>query len=156
DITAHVGASMFEGATEPRGSVWSARSLLPLRRVSRQLALGGLRSGHSKSEMLPMVLVLVQTCPIRACEYPHYMALVECPVFIGGEWQNLNSVPTSPVFNPSLGEVIAETPLCTAPQVNAAVEAAAQAFPAWWETPPTERARVLFRFKMLLEENFEE
>src|SRR5438270_14014329 len=52
DITVQVGASMFEGATEPRGSVWSARSLLPLWRVGRQLALGGLRSGHSKSEML--------------------------------------------------------------------------------------------------------
>jgi malonate-semialdehyde dehydrogenase (acetylating)/methylmalonate-semialdehyde dehydrogenase len=40
--------------------------------------------------------------------------------------------------------------------VNAAVEAAAAAFPGWWETPPTERARVMFRFKMLLEENFED
>src|SRR5207248_1593384 len=36
DIAAQVGASMFEGATEPRGSVWSARSLLPLWRVGRQ------------------------------------------------------------------------------------------------------------------------
>src|SRR5580692_7746247 len=39
---------------------------------------------------------------------------------------------------------------------NAAVEAAAAAFPGWMETPPVERARVFFRFKMLLEENFEE
>ena len=37
-----------------------------------------------------------------------------------------------------------------------AVEAAAAAFPAWWETPPTDRARILFRFKTLLEENFED
>ena len=29
-------------------------------------------------------------------------------------------------------------------------------FPAWWETPAIERARILFRFKTLLEENFEE
>ena len=84
------------------------------------------------------------------------MSLAQCPVFIGGEWQNINSVQTSPVFNPSLGEVIAEAPMCTADHVNAAVDAAAEAFPAWWETPPTERARALFRFKMLLEENFEE
>jgi malonate-semialdehyde dehydrogenase (acetylating)/methylmalonate-semialdehyde dehydrogenase len=84
------------------------------------------------------------------------MTLEQCPVFIGGEWQNINSAPTSPVFNPSLGEVIAETPMCAADHVNAAVEAAAAAFPGWWETPPTERARVLFRFRMLLEENFEE
>ena len=46
--------------------------------------------------------------------------------------------------------------MCTAAHVNDAVQAAAEAFSAWWETPPVERARVLFRFKMLLEENFED
>src|SRR3954453_22915610 len=39
DIAVHVGASRCEGATEPRGSVWSARSLLPLWLVPRQHAL---------------------------------------------------------------------------------------------------------------------
>ena len=46
--------------------------------------------------------------------------------------------------------------MCTAAHVNDAAQAAAAAFPAWWETPAVERARVLFRFKMLLEENFEQ
>src|SRR6267142_6629711 len=78
------------------------------------------------------------------------------PLFIGGEWQEASSVPSSPVFNPSTGDVIAEAPLCGAKEVDAAVQAAAAAFPEWMETPPVERARVLFRFKMLLEENFEE
>src|SRR5215471_9263492 len=78
------------------------------------------------------------------------------PLLIGGDWQTASNVSTTPVHNPSTGEVIAGTPLCGAAAVNAAVEAAAAAFPAWWETPPTERARVMFRFKMLLEENFEE
>src|SRR6266481_7982054 len=82
--------------------------------------------------------------------------LTPCPLFIGGEWLNVNSGAGSPVFNPSTGEVIAETPMCTAQHVDAAVEAAAAAFPTWSETPATERARVLFRFRMLLEENFEE
>jgi malonate-semialdehyde dehydrogenase (acetylating)/methylmalonate-semialdehyde dehydrogenase len=77
-------------------------------------------------------------------------------VLIGGEWEQINSVPTSPVFNPSTGDTIAQTPLCTAEHVDAAVQAAAEAFPAWMETPPVERARVLFKFRMLLEENFEE
>src|SRR5437879_517761 len=77
-------------------------------------------------------------------------------LFIGGEWQEVHDVATTPVHNPSTGDVIAETPLCAGSHVNAAVEAAAAAFPAWWETPPTERARVMFRFKMLLEENFED
>src|SRR5437660_10108617 len=36
DVAVHVVASMFARATEPRSSVWSARSLLPLWRVGRQ------------------------------------------------------------------------------------------------------------------------
>jgi malonate-semialdehyde dehydrogenase (acetylating)/methylmalonate-semialdehyde dehydrogenase len=79
-----------------------------------------------------------------------------CPIFVGGEWSRLAHISTSPVYNPSTGEVIAETPLCGVKEVNDAVEAAWAAFPAWWETPPTDRARILFRFKALLEENFEE
>jgi malonate-semialdehyde dehydrogenase (acetylating)/methylmalonate-semialdehyde dehydrogenase len=82
--------------------------------------------------------------------------LEPCPIFIAGEWQEINSVGTTPVFNPSTGEIIAQTPLCNARHVDEAVQAAADAFPAWWETPPTERARVLFRFKMLMEENFDD
>jgi malonate-semialdehyde dehydrogenase (acetylating)/methylmalonate-semialdehyde dehydrogenase len=79
-----------------------------------------------------------------------------CPLFIAGEWRTLADVPTAPVFNPSTGNVIAETPLCGGRHVEEAVEAAAAAFPAWWETPPVERARVLFNFKALLEQHFEE
>jgi malonate-semialdehyde dehydrogenase (acetylating)/methylmalonate-semialdehyde dehydrogenase len=79
-----------------------------------------------------------------------------CPIFVNGEWQELRDVETSPVHNPSTGEVIALTPICTEANVNDAVHAAAAAFAAWRETPPVERARVMFRFKMLLEENFEQ
>ena len=82
--------------------------------------------------------------------------LEPCPFFIGGEWQSSNGVSTSPVFNPSTGDVIAEAPMCGAKEVDAAVQAAAAAFPAWSETPPVERARILFKFKALLEENFED
>src|SRR5258705_2886720 len=82
--------------------------------------------------------------------------LTPCPLFIGGEWLDVNSVPNSPVFNPSTGEIIAETPMCAAQHVNSAVEAAAAAFPAWMETPAVERARIFFKFKLLLDENFEE
>src|ERR1051325_1879373 len=79
-----------------------------------------------------------------------------CPILVDGEWQERHNVETSPVYNPLTGEVIAFTPMCTAADVNDVVEAAAAAFVAWWETPPVERARVVFRFKMLLEENFEQ
>ena len=73
-------------------------------------------------------------------------------------WQRVGEVPgldTSPVYNPSRGQVIAEARMCGADIVDEAVEAAADAFPAWRETPPIERARVLFRFRGLLEEHFE-
>ena len=81
--------------------------------------------------------------------------LTPCPSYIGGEWL-LTTTAGTPVFNPSTGEIIAECPAGSVAEVNAAVEAAAAAFPAWMETPPVERARVLFKFKMLLEENFED
>src|SRR6187455_1481116 len=81
--------------------------------------------------------------------------LEPCPMYVGGEWLQSNGAAT-PVFNPSIGDVIAECPAGTAADVNAAVEAAHAAFPAWMETPPVERARILGRFKMLLEDNFED
>src|SRR5205814_3975425 len=84
------------------------------------------------------------------------MTKTVCPNFIGGEWKVPSNVATTPVHNPSTGDVIAEAPLCTAAHVNEAVEAAAAAFPSWMETPPVERARILGRFKMLLEDNFED
>ena len=84
------------------------------------------------------------------------MSTSSCPVFISGEWAQPAVTATNPVHNPSTGEVIAQAPMCGAREVNDAVEAAAAAFPDWWETPAVERARVLFRFKALLEDNFEE
>jgi len=81
--------------------------------------------------------------------------MTPCPAYIGGEWQAGNGLPTSPVYNPSTGDVIAECPLGGAAEVNAAVEAAAAAFPAWSETPPIERARVFFRYRQLIEDNFD-
>ena len=82
-------------------------------------------------------------------------SLESCPNFIGGEWVPSNTSGT-PVYNPSTGDVIAECPVGSATDANAAVEAAAAAFPAWRETPAVERVRIMARFKMLLEDNFEE
>ena len=82
-------------------------------------------------------------------------ALEPCPFFIGGEWHE-PQLSSTPVFNPSTGEVIGECPVGGISEVNAAVEAAHAAFPGWRETPAVERARVFFKFKTLLEENFDE
>lgn len=81
--------------------------------------------------------------------------MTPCPVFIAGEWRRIHTNGTSPVFNPSRGDVIAEVPMCGADVVNEAVEAAAAVFPAWRDTPPVERARLFFRYRQLIEENFE-
>src|SRR5437867_781518 len=83
------------------------------------------------------------------------MSATACPVFIGGEWSRPAHASTTPVYNPSTGEVIAEAPLCDAKIVDQAVQAAAAAFPAWRDTPPVERARVFFRYRQLLEQNFD-
>lgn len=45
--------------------------------------------------------------------------------------------------------------MCGTEIVNDAVNAAADAFPAWRDTPPVERARLFFRYRQLVEENFD-
>ena len=79
--------------------------------------------------------------------------MTACSNFIAGEWRALAG--GTPVFNPSTGEVIAECPGGGAGEVDAAVEAAGMAFPGWRDTPVVERARVMFRYRQLVEENFE-
>ncbi|QYM78133.1 CoA-acylating methylmalonate-semialdehyde dehydrogenase [Horticoccus luteus] len=78
--------------------------------------------------------------------------LTPCPHLIGGEWSTPSGA-TTPVYNPSTGEVIAECPVGGAAEINAAVAAAAAAFPAWRETPAVDRARIFFRFRHLIEQN---
>ena len=48
---------------------------------------------------------------------------------------------------------IGRFPVADAAAVTAAVERARSAFPAWRDTPPLKRARIMFRFKELLERN---
>jgi len=75
--------------------------------------------------------------------------------FIGGRWVKATAADAFAVHNPALGEVIGRTPLSTAADVDAAVRAAAAAFPSWRETPVNARAQVLYKFKQRLEEQFE-
>jgi malonate-semialdehyde dehydrogenase (acetylating)/methylmalonate-semialdehyde dehydrogenase len=55
------------------------------------------------------------------------------------------------VFNPATGEVARQVALGGSAEVDAAVRAAAAAFPAWSATPPLTRARIMFKFRDLLE-----
>jgi len=60
------------------------------------------------------------------------------------------------VFNPTTGTIIARVPFASDAEVNAAVAAAREAFRGWAATPAPRRARVLFRFKELVENASEE
>jgi len=75
--------------------------------------------------------------------------------FIAGEWISARGSESLNVSNPATGDSLGSFTLSTAEDVAAAVEAADCAHPGWRETPPVERARVLFRLKILLEENLE-
>jgi len=71
--------------------------------------------------------------------------------WIGGRAVAGNSGRVGDVFNPSLGVVAARVALASAAEVDAAVRAAREAFPAWASTPALRRARVLFKFKDIVE-----
>jgi malonate-semialdehyde dehydrogenase (acetylating)/methylmalonate-semialdehyde dehydrogenase len=76
--------------------------------------------------------------------------------FIGGAWTRSSGTTALDVKNPATGEVLAQVPLSTAADVDAAVQAAQAAFPAWSATPPVQRARYLFKLKALFDEHKEE
>src|SRR3989475_3091350 len=76
---------------------------------------------------------------------------------IGAGWRSpADGVSSLPIFNPATGQEIEEVPLSRQPDVDAAVNAAVRAFPGWSRTALMERVRLMFRFKALLEEHFEE
>src|SRR5438876_3111648 len=83
----------------------------------------------------------------------HATELQNC---IGGSWRRSAAAEYVDVTNPATGELLARTPLSTAAEVDAAVQAAAEAFPAWRRTPPGERVQYLFKLKNLLEEHLDE
>ncbi|MGK0268090.1 MAG: malonate-semialdehyde dehydrogenase (acetylating)/methylmalonate-semialdehyde dehydrogenase, partial [Paraglaciecola sp.] len=60
---------------------------------------------------------------------------------------------TQDVFNPATGKVTKQVALASVETVEQAISCAQAAFPAWRNTPPIKRARVMFRFKELLEAN---
>jgi len=60
------------------------------------------------------------------------------------------------IFNPATGEQIGKVPLSTNDEIDAAVAAAKAAQPAWGSLPPAKRARVMFKFLQLLNENLDD
>jgi malonate-semialdehyde dehydrogenase (acetylating)/methylmalonate-semialdehyde dehydrogenase len=62
----------------------------------------------------------------------------------------------APVYNPALGAVASEVLLADASDVDTAVQSAHKAFGAWAETSPLRRARVMFKFKELIEKHHDD
>jgi malonate-semialdehyde dehydrogenase (acetylating)/methylmalonate-semialdehyde dehydrogenase len=84
------------------------------------------------------------------------MSAERVPALIGGRFQESGSDEVDPIYDPATGETIALLPYSTPQEIDRAVRAAAEAFPAWADTPVPDRAQVMFRFKALLEDLFEE
>jgi malonate-semialdehyde dehydrogenase (acetylating) / methylmalonate-semialdehyde dehydrogenase len=80
-------------------------------------------------------------------------ALTTIPLWIDGRPTPAQSARLGDVMNPATGSVARVVPYANSADVDAAVAAAATAFPAWRATPPIRRARILTRFRELVERN---
>ncbi|HVV21244.1 MAG TPA: aldehyde dehydrogenase family protein [Pseudonocardiaceae bacterium] len=87
---------------------------------------------------------------------PPRSLLTENTHLIGGEWVPAAGGQTIEVVDPATGETLLHVPRGTAEDVDTAVTAAAEAFPAWRDTSPSVRAALLFRWARLIEQHEEE
>ena len=76
--------------------------------------------------------------------------------FVNGKSFSGDSKKMGKIFNPATGEQSAEVKLANTKDVNEAVKNAKTAFESWSNTPPLQRARVMFKFKELIEKNSDE
>jgi len=76
--------------------------------------------------------------------------------YVGGRWVASDATRFGEVRNPANDELLARVPLGTAADVDRAVKAALEAFPAWRQTPPVHRVKPLFKLKNLLEEHLDD
>ena len=75
------------------------------------------------------------------------------PFWVDGQRRAAHSARRGIVTNPSTGEQIRSVPLADAADIDLAVQSARRAFPAWRDTTSLRRARILARFRELLEVN---
>ena len=76
--------------------------------------------------------------------------------FVDGKKYSGNSKRLSSVYNPATGEETSKVKLGSLDDLNKATQVAQEAFHTWSNTPPLQRARVLFKFKELIEKNEDE
>ncbi len=84
------------------------------------------------------------------------MPVEKLHLWINGERVQAQSSRTADIFNPATGAVIRLAPLASETDVDAAVAAAKAAYPAWRDTTPLRRARILTRFRELMEQHRDE
>ena len=91
---------------------------------------------------------------------PAASAVKELTHFIGGKHVPGRDAKSGgrfgDVFNPTLGKLSAKAPLASKAEVEAAIADSQAAFPGWANTSPLTRARVMFRFKELVEKHMDE
>ena len=78
------------------------------------------------------------------------------PFWIGGAPAPSTGNRTGNVYNPATGAIIRKVPLANRADVERAIAAAKNAFPGWRNTTPLRRARVLTRYRELMEEHKDE
>jgi len=78
------------------------------------------------------------------------------PLLINGQFVSSRATKSVPVHDPSTQKVLATTPIATQDEMQAAVDAAAAAFPKWSNTSVSNRARLFFRYQALLREHEDE
>jgi malonate-semialdehyde dehydrogenase (acetylating) / methylmalonate-semialdehyde dehydrogenase len=83
---------------------------------------------------------------------PAELKLETVPAWIGGK-AVASAARHGEVFNPATGQVTKKVVFADAGMIDAAVKAAAAAYPEWRDTPPVRRARIMQEFLSLLKEN---
>jgi betaine-aldehyde dehydrogenase len=76
--------------------------------------------------------------------------------FVDGEYRPATGESASDIVDPSTGQVVAQAPISSAADVDAAYTAADNAFEKWGETTPAERQRALLKFADAVESRAEE
>ena len=78
------------------------------------------------------------------------------PSLIGKNWESIKTKEYTKVYNPATGEVISNTPMLNSTEVSKAIKSAKTAFPEWSNEPPTKRANIMYNYRSLLKQNFNE
>src|SRR6185312_7977007 len=80
----------------------------------------------------------------------------ELQQFVGGTWAPAAGGATFDDHDPFTGDVVARVAACTRDDARRAIDAASDAFPGWWQTPPAEKQRIFLKAADVLESRADE